>query len=528
VADLLVGRFSGLTDGKVISDYLRLTVAAAYVQDAFHVTPHVTVNFGLRWEPSVPSYDKQGRGNQFNWNLFNQGWHSSVYPTAPAGLVFTGDTANTNGKALTASHLGTVSPRLGIVWDPKGDGKQTVRAAFTIIHDTNELFYPERWTTNSPYVSSLTLTSGQFSNPFANYVSNGVTGDPFPGNIVFPVGGTYISVPPNIKPMYVMQWNLSYQRQLAPDWLVTANYMGNAVRHLLGSVDANYSIVTTVNGAAASASNTNQRRLTYLANPTTGQYYGNIQTSDDGNNGEYQGLLVSMQHRMAKHFMFLSNYTWSHCVSDWDFAGELAGPVYQNPTSRTAERGNCGFDHRHVVNNSLVMTSPGMGHGVAKGLTRDWQLSPIVSLFTGNPIQLSDSTKDISLSGQLLDRPENILPSQVYLRQTTGSQINWLNSQAFACYGNPVGTACSILTGQFGDTGRNSLYGPGVISFDTALTRRFQFKERTKLDFRADFFNVMNHANWSNPTTNITSGTFGQITTFGTPRQIQMALKLYF
>ena len=532
VADLLLGHFSGLTDGKVISDYLRLTVAAAYAQDAFHVTPHVTVNFGLRWEPTVPSYDKYGRGNQFSWSLFNQGWHSSVYPTAPAGLVFDGDSQDAYGKAFTASHWGTVSPRLGIVWDPKGDGKQTVRAAFTIIHDTNELFYPERWTTNSPYVSSLTLTSGQFSNPFATYVSNGVTGDPFPGNSVFPVGGTYISVPPNIKPMYVMQWNLSYQRQLATDWLVTANYMGNAVRHLLGSVDANYSVDQPVGTAAASTSNTAQRRLTYLANPTTGQYYGNIQTSDDGNNGEYHALLVSMQHRMSHHFTFLSNYTWSHCVSDWDFAGELAGPIYQNPTSRDAERGNCGFDHRHVFNNSLVVTSPGVGHGVAKGLTRDWQLSPIISAYSGNPIQLSDGGKDVSLSGQLLDRPENILPDQVYLKQQTGSAYNWFNSSAFACYGNPVGTACSILTGHFGDLGRNSVYGPGQISFDTALTRRFQLKERYKLDFRADFFNVMNHAFPMNPGTSITGSTFGQITTFDqspySPRQIQMALKLYF
>ena len=88
LADLLIGRFSGLTDGNVISDYLRQTVMAAYVQDAFHATPHLSINFGVRWEPSVPSYDKYGRGNQFSWPLFLQGWHSSEYPNAPAGLIF--------------------------------------------------------------------------------------------------------------------------------------------------------------------------------------------------------------------------------------------------------------------------------------------------------------------------------------------------------------------------------------------------------------------------------------------------------
>ena len=124
LADLLIGRFSGLTDGNVISDYLRQTVIAAYVQDAFQPTSHLTINFGVRWEPSVPAYDKFGRGNQFSWPLFLQGWHSSVYPTAPAGPDLHRRYAqNPYGKALTASHWATFSPRLGMVWDPKGDGK---------------------------------------------------------------------------------------------------------------------------------------------------------------------------------------------------------------------------------------------------------------------------------------------------------------------------------------------------------------------------------------------------------------------
>src|ERR1035437_442476 len=215
LADLLIGRFNGspgLTDGNVISDYLRQTVIAAYVQDAFRPTSHLSINVGLRWEPSVPAYDKYGRGNQFSYPLFLQNWHSSVFPSAPAGLIFTGDSENKYGKALTAAHWATFSPRLGVVWDPNGDGKQTIRASFSLIHDTTELFYPERWTTNAPYVSSLSLTSGQFSNPFASYTLNGKTGDPFPGAAEFPTQGAYISVPGNMKVTYMMQWNVSYQR----------------------------------------------------------------------------------------------------------------------------------------------------------------------------------------------------------------------------------------------------------------------------------------------------------------------------
>jgi hypothetical protein len=526
LADLLVGRFSNLTDGNVISDYLRQTVMAAYVQDAIHLTSHLTVNLGVRWEPSAPAYDKYGRGNQFSWPLFTQGWHSSAYPGAPAGLIFSGDSAqDPYGKAFTASHWATFSPRLGLVWDPKGDGRQTIRASFNWNHDTTMLYYPERWTTNAPYVSSITLTSGQFSNPFASYTNpaTGKVGDPFPGNALFPVGGVYVSIPPNMPVTSVLMWNLSYQRQIGSNWVVKANYMGNAGRHILGSIDINQA-----NGSlpGATTGNTNNRRPTYLDNPTTGQYYGDIQQSDPGGNSEYNGLFLSIERHFSGHYTLLSNYGWSHCVSSWDMAGELAGTLYQNSLNRqSGERGNCGYDHRQVFNTTLVATSPGLGGGVAKALTKDWQISPILSIFTGNPIQLSDGGKDISLSGQALDRPEVMAPSQVHTVAAADPSY-WFNPAAFQCAGSNA--ACTVFSGQFGNLGRNALYGPGQINFDMALSRRFTVGERFKLDLRADFFNFLNHANWGNPSGSITSSTFGEVTSFSTPRQIQMALKLYF
>jgi hypothetical protein len=528
LADLLIGRFSGLTDGNVISDYMRQTVIAAYVQDAFHATPHFTINIGVRWEPSSPAYDKYGRGNQFSWPLFSQGWHSPAYPNTPAGLIFSTDSAqDPYGKAFTASHWATFSPRLGLVWDPKGDGKQTLRASFNLMHDTTELFYPERWTTNSPYVSSIALTSGQFSSPFSAYTLNGKTGDPFPGAAVFPTQGTYVTIPGNMPVTSEMQWNLSYQRQIAANWVIKANYMGNAGRHILGSVDINQAVpnAPVPGGAAPATGNDNQRRPTYLDNPTTGQYYSEIQQSDPGGNSEYHGLNLSIQRHFAGHYTILSNYAWSHCVSSWDFAGELAGTVYENSLNRAeGERGNCGFDHRQVFNTTLVASSPGLGSGAAKFVTKDWQVSPNISFFTGNPIQLSDG-KDISLTGQNLDRPYVVSPTTVHT-VTANDPSYWFNPAAFQCAGSNA--ACTVFSGQFGNLGRNAIYGPGQINFDMALSRRFTVRERWKLELRADFFNIMNHGNWNNPTTTITSSTFGEVTSFSTPRQIQMAMKLYF
>jgi len=350
-----------------------------------------------------------------------------------------------------------------------------------------------------------------------------ITGDPFPGSQVFPTQGTYVSVPPNMQVTYTMQWNLSYQRQLTANWLVSANYLGNAGRHIWGSTDVNYAVGSI---AGASTSNTNNRRLTYLANATTGQYYADIQQTDDGATASYNGLFFTFQKRMSHNFLMQGNYTWSHCVSTWDFAGELAGPVYQNPTDRyPGEKGNCGFDHRQTFNTSIVAISPGVGGKFAKAITKDWQLAPLIGFGTGNPLQLSDGGKDISLSGQALDRPEVILPDQVF--PATKSLAEYFNPAAFACNGS--NSTCTVSSGLFGNLGRNAIYGPGYINFDMALSRGFRIGERWKLNLRADMFNMVNHANWGNPGTSITtSSTFGVISSFGSPRYIQMSAKVFF
>jgi hypothetical protein len=318
------------------------------------------------------------------------------------------------------------------------------------------------------------------------------------------VGGTYIGIPENLPATSAMMWNLSYQRQITANWVVKANYVGNAGRHIWGSIDVNQAVGSI---PCATTANTNTRRPTYLYNPTTGQYWAEIRQTDPGGNSEYHGLLLSAEHHFAHHYTILSTYTWSHCISSWDMAGELAGYLYRNSLNRaTGERGNCGYDHRQIFATTMAATSPGVGGSFAKALTKDWQLSPVVSIFTGNPIQLSDGGKDISLSGQGLDRPEAIAPSQVYTVPANDPSYRF-NPAAFQCAGSNA--TCTQFSGLFGNLGRNAIYSPGQINFDLAPTRRFAVRERWKVDVRADFFNVLNHANANNPGTSITSSTFG-------------------
>ena len=162
------------------------------------------------------------------------------------------------------------------------------------------------------------------------------------------------------------------QRQITTNWIATANYIGNASRHIWGSTDVNFAVPLP----GATTGNTNQRRLTSLVSPTLGQYYGDIQQTDDGGNAEYHALYLSLQHHFAQNYTVLANYTWSHCISSWDFTGELAGTQYQNPLNRAqGERGNCDWDHRQNFVITIVAQSPGFGHGFTRRLTKDWMLS---------------------------------------------------------------------------------------------------------------------------------------------------------
>jgi hypothetical protein len=235
---------------------------------------------------------------------------------------------------------------------------------------------------------------------------------------------------------------------------------------------------------------------------------------------------LKTEHRFAHNYTLLVNYTWSHCISTVDFGGELAGNNYQNPNNRNAEKGDCNFDRRNIFNTTLVAVSPGFGNGFVRGLTRDWQVAPLISLNSGQPYSVTDGT-DVGLTGDGSDRP-NVVPgvaSQPHNLVTYFNPAAFAGSCALAAYAtNPY---CQ-KPGTFGNAGRDIFHGPGSITWDMAISRNFKITERWKTEFRADFFNIMNHANWNSPSAAVNSATFGEITGFGGPRLIQLAMKVFF
>jgi hypothetical protein len=539
LADFLIGRPNDFSQTNATPDDLRVWIMSFYAQDTFRVSPKVTLNYGVRWEPMFSDPDKYGRGTSFSFPGFYAGQFSKVFTNAPAGLFFKGDPgipdAMWNGKKAN------FGPRVGLVFNPHGDGRDTIRVGGAILYDVVETWFNERETTNAPIGTNIDTPNpvGGFSNPWQGYPG----GNPFPqnGRAVFPTAGVYVNMPINPKPTYVAQWNVTYQRQFG-SWLASASYLGNKSTHIWsGNGEQNPAVflglgpctINNVNYSTCSTtSNTNQRRILYLANPALGASYASINTSDDGAVAHYNGMLLSLEHRFSHGFTFNANYTNSYCVSDTEFGAALATPGNSRPFDRHADWGPCIFDTRHNFNLSFAaLSTVKSGNSWANRLLSNWQLAPLFHASSGQPLGTTTG-KDNSLTGLNNDRPVQVL-SDAYAANRTCSFapcVQWLNPAAFQP--NPLGG--------YGTLGRNALRGPGTVNVDAALSRIFKFSERFALQARAEAFNLLNHANFvgaispagqpsvTTMNTNLSSATYGQVQAAFDPRILQFAMKLSF
>ena len=548
LADFMLGVPNDFSQTNATPDDLRQWIMSFYAQDTIKLSPRFTLNAGLRWEPTFPDPDKYGRGTSFSLNGFFAGQHSVVYPNAPAGLFFKGDAGIPD--AMWNGHLPNFAPRVGVVWNPHGDGRDTLRVGGSILYDVSETWFNERETTNAPIGTNIDTPNpiGGLSDPWRGYPG----GNPFPqgGKAFFPTAGVYVNMPIDPKPTYVANWNATYQRQLPGSWMVSVSYLSNKTTHLWSDrgevnpavyipgncVAGQYGL--TASGLCSTTSNTNFRRRLYLANPTLGAAYASINTMDDGAVAHYNGLLVSMQHRFAHNFTANVNYTDSYCISDSDFGAALAASNNSQPFNRHADWGPCAFDTRHNFNASLVATSAVSHSNLwVKRLLSDWQVAPLVHASSGQPLNVITGKDNslTSINSSNNDRPNQALadviaPNPVCLNGTTACR-QWLNPLAFTP--NPIGT--------YGNLGRNAVRGPGTVTFDASLSRIFKLTERYSVQARAEAFNLLNHTNfvgaispagipaaYTTLDNNLSSSTFGRSRAAFDPRIIQFAMKFFF
>ncbi|HYR90574.1 MAG TPA: carboxypeptidase regulatory-like domain-containing protein, partial [Terriglobia bacterium] len=386
---------------------------------------------------------------------------------------------------------------------------------------------------NAPFGNLINLTNVSISNPWANYAG----GNPFPlvlsKNVVFPTFGSYRTDPFGYKPVTLNQWNLSLQKQIAANWLVSANYVGNSTIHLVTSTQLNPAIFMglgscSINGASypvcSTTANTSQRRALYLQNPSQGQYYGGVNALDDGGTASYNGLLLTVQKRLSSGVSALANYTWSHCISDYYEAQVGVAAAVGLPGARRLFRGNCNTgDQRHVFNLSGVVQTPKFANSALRTIASNWQFSPIMKVRSAQFFSVTLGV-DAALNGQPTQFPN--LVGNPYV--SNPSVDGWLDRAAFQT--PPAGTV--------GNLAPNSLKGPGTFQFDLGLSRTFLVREGTSLQLRGEAFNILNHLTPATPVAALNNtASFGKIQSdisgtsglsAGNQRIIQVALKFVF
>jgi hypothetical protein len=535
LGDFMLGKASAWTQGNITTWYLRQHYIGLYLQDTWKLNSRLTANVGLRWEPFLPATDKENRIVHFDRAWFDQGIRSKVYKNAPAGLQFRGDSEVPDSNAFSTSRWMNFAPRFGLAWDPNGDARMTIRAAYGIFFDYPHMFQFDGLKDAPPWGSRVTLTNpvGGFEDPWQGYPG----GNPYPvilnSNVTFPTSGTYLNIPLQLKTPYANEWNLSVQRQIGTDWLVTGNYLGHSVIHLLYTYEGNPAVYLP--GAScviagrtfspcSSISNTTQRRTLFLKNPEGGQFYGNIVQVDDAGTRSYNAMVLSVQRRRSNGITVQGNYTWSHCIDDGpnpDFnnsGGDLA-------ERRGLDRGNCASDRRHTANLSVVYETPRFSNGTLRTLTSGWRVSGILRVLSGSYLTvtsgldnaLTATASNMSNLNPKLDQRPNLVLLNPFAPDKNVNR--WLNPAAFA----------QPALGTYGNLGSSNILGPGSITLNMGLTRTFQIRENQSLEFRAEAFNLPNHLNPGNPGTILTNANnFGRITTGDDPRIVQLALKYVF
>ncbi len=507
LADFLLGRVSNFVQGNPVYDFDENDYIGAYVQDEWKPRANLTLNVGLRWEPYLAIKNSKNYVSNFDEARFDAGIRSKVYPQAPPGLLFPGD-EGFPGSAAMNNKMNQFAPRAGIVWQL--NEKTALRGGWGRFFDTPHLFFNTRFANNPPWGAQITLTSpaGGFANPYLTYPG----GNPFPALATgwkdqpFPTAGVYVNAPLDTKPTSLQQWNVGAQRQLGT-WLLTASYLGNHSSHLWRTTELNYAVYSP----GATTATTNARRRLTLKNPTWGPFYGTIGHLDDTGRANYGGMLLSAQRRLRGGLSVLTNYTLSKCMSD-PATTEITGPTITDPTNPDLDYSYCDADRRHVVNISLVARSPKFSGSVMNALLGDWQIAPLLRWQSGSRFSVTTGV-DNALSGVGGQRAVQVL-EDIYGDKSVN---NYLNPLAFT----------SPVPGTYSTLKPNVFVGPSQFQNDLAVTRTFRLAEKP-FQFRWEMFNVLNKANFNNPTSGLNSSNFGKILTAGQPRIMQFALKYDF
>jgi hypothetical protein len=462
----------------------RRTFFFGFLQDEFKVRRNLTLNLGVRYE-----YYSVSREVKDRYRVFDM----ACGGFCPAGTPWYFPDRN------------NWDPRIGLAWSPAAFGDKTViRAGFGVFHGPGQNDDVNAALDNM--ADNFSLTSRDVAGGLAYPI------EPFLGQ-ARSIGITPRSLQRDRRDLYSIQWGLSIQQELPAHFVTQIGYIASSAHKLFS------------------------RSYINVIDPALGRrplpQFGRIDEKQNLGNSSFQGLQVSLHRQFRGGFLWASEYMWSHSINDGNQGGgEGAQP--QNVNCRRCDRGDSPTDIRHTITSNWVLELPfGPGRrywnrrGPAGKLLEGWELSGIWTARTGRPVNISvsRSSRDVPDGNTSNQRP-NVVPGVSIYPAGERTINNWLNLAAFVV----------PAPGTWGNAGRHIARGPGLVQIDMALHKRTRLAERKELIFRAEAFNIVNRAQFGDPSANIsTPATFGQIRSplnrtigTGTSRQFQLALRFVF
>jgi hypothetical protein len=468
---------------------LRKTMYLGYLQDEFKWRPDFTLNFGARYSFFNIFHEVYGRPNPFDFSTCGSAGFCGI------------------GASFGQPTYRDLDPRLALAWAPvRLRGHTVIRTGFGTYHQDGQL--DDQNVPESNEVESFSLSSKTtpgLTYPIAPFLLD-VTG------IISPS-----AMDRRRKDMYVTQWGLSVQQALPGSLVGTVSYVGSKGTHLL--------TLSYVN----------------VIGPATGQppypQFGQISWRGNQSNSTFEGLGLGLQRAFQKGLLFSLNYTWSHEIDDGSMgSGDGDSVTPEIVACRACDKASGIWDVRHVINANLVYEPPlgvGKAHlsqpGILRSLFGSWQFATIVAAHTGFPINVTvDRSSTAVPDGNTNEQRPNRIAGVSLVPPGGPTPSEWINPAAFAV----------PAAGTFGNAGRDIATAPSLWQADLSASKRIVLNERFRLQFRAEAFNIFNRDQFGAPISDFSSGPgeFGVITQpvnttpigSGTPRQIQLALRLEF
>ena len=516
-----------------------------FVNDDWRVTNRLTLTLGVRYDYFSPFTESRGRFVGFDPDRVTTVQVPGLGAVVTGGFVQAANASNPlPGVPLVQSSLvspdkNNFAPRVGFAWQPRSDNRLVFRGGYGVYYDRANSRLLNNQILDFPYYTLAQAFLTPISTPFVQVPQPNQFPLLFNNASVFPFGGppaflpraASIPFPATVQDVsangiypdlhdfrtpYIQQYGFGIENEFANNWMLNLSYVGSAGRKMYRLVDLNQAVAETALGPAGVYS----PGLSALAVQGFGLHV--MQSSSDSS---YNSLQASIKKRFSYGLQFLASYTWSHSFDD--YSGDPTGtsdvtvvPGNQAP-GMLNNYASSDFDRRHRFVFSGIYDLPKFykgSTGFAKQAVNGWELSSVIQLQSGTPFSVL--TNDTAF----IQARANYVPG---CDPAEGGSVRSRLDMYFntACFSSATADA----TGGFGNTGRNILHGPNQKNVDISVVKFFPVTERTKVEFRSEFFNAFNNVSFQNPDNVIASPSFGQILEPSTgPRVIQFALKVNF